>query len=285
MERVPLMSDSIVEAVSGCRICGERKTIRAHLIPQAFVKEIYFDSKSDEKHMLIHPDKDFKRRSNTGRFDPALLCATCDGRLGVYENSAFKLLKRLRRVKVGKKAGSQSIVRPGTYEFRIKEENEFIRFACGILWKYAALPDDDTSRIAIGDYPEKFRKICFEGAEIPDDIDVFIERDSFSFGAFSDPTDVYFYSMPSVGLQGHLPPMRMSWFSLGGFIVYVRIDADISSDFVPKRCWLRGKKNCHFFVSMRSAKKTNGVPESIEAVRDDLARLNRKLQLPTSGAR
>lgn len=275
------MTDEVTSP--GCRVCGDPKTIRAHLIPQAFVKEIYFNPKSDEKHMLVHPDGAFKHKSNTGKFDPRLLCGPCDGRLGAYENSAFRLLKRLRQVKIGKKVGNESTIRPGTYEFRIQQENEFVRFACGILWKYAALPDQDPSRIKIGNYPDKFQKICFEDADIPDDIDVFIERDLFSFCAFTDPNDVYFYSMPSVGEKGHSPPMRMCWFSLGGFIIYVRLDDAIASDFAPKRCWMRGKKRCHFLVSMRSASKANGIPESIKAVSGNLARLNPKLLPPSSG--
>jgi hypothetical protein len=262
-----------------CRICGTKPAIRSHLIPEAFVREIRYAPKSDEKHMLVHNDRNVKTSSNTGRFERDLLCATCDGILGSFEWFALNLLKRLRHVKIGKKIGTQSMVSEGSYPFRVSKVDEFIRFACGILWKYAALCSTNPSFINIGNYRSVCEEICFRGGAVPDDVDVFIERDLFSYAAFPDPTDVYYYCTPSTGLRDG---RYMAWFSVGGFIIYVRMDRHGSSSFAPKRCWMRGKKRCFFNVAMRAVETNIGIAESIGLAKEDLARLNKKLLLPRS---
>ncbi len=267
------MTAATETAQSFCRICGLTPTIRSHLIPQAFVKALFHDGKGDETHMLIHPDEGYKQPSTTGRYAQDILCAMCDGVLGFYENAALRLFKRLRSTRVGHKTGAVSHINAGIYPFRVADENELIRFACGILWKYASLSSTTLGHIDIGRHKEICAKICFDRAEILNDIDVFIERDLLSFAAFTDPADVYYYSTPSVGVRAGLP---MAWFSVGGFIVWIKLDQHVS-DYAPKRCWLRNRKQCYFFVSPRSLKTNESMHASIGATKGDLARLNRKV--------
>lgn len=260
-----------------CQVCKERAAIRAHLIPEAFVKEIYYSAKADEKHIIVHNDKGFKISSTTGRYERDLLCGECDGRLGAYEDAALRLMKRLRQIRIGRKSGSDSTISPGLYHFRVPEADSLIRFACGILWKYASIASSNPAFVDVGDLREVFEHICFSRAEIPASIDVFIERDLFSYAAFGDPNDVYYYATPSIGTQGG---QRMAWFSVGGFIIYVRLDEGGHSDFAPKRCWLKGRKACSFLVSMRSLYTNSDIARSIGVTSDDLARLNRKIARP-----
>jgi hypothetical protein len=261
--------------VAMCLVCRDRPAIRAHLLPESFVREIFHEPKADEKHMIIHPETGAKFQSNTGRFERGILCAECDGVIGRYEESAFKLIKRLRSVRVGQKLGNQSIINIGNYPFRVAVVDEFVRFACGILWKYSSTPTDESSHVEIGKCRALFEDICWRGAAIPEGVDVFIERDLFAFAAFTDPSQVYYYCSPSIGRRGYRTSHDLAWFSVGGFTIYMKLNQPGLSDFAPRKCWMRGRKACHFNVAMRSIEVNSSIHESIGMTRDDLARLNK----------
>lgn len=227
--------------------------------------------------MLVFNETGYKASSTTGRYEPHILCGKCDGKLGAYEEQALLLLRELRHVSIGTKTGSDSVINSGTYPFRVRKVDEFIRFACGILWKYLSVPDDNPSRIRVNQYRDMFEQVCFHGAPIPTDIDVFLERDVLSATAFDDPHDVFYYTTPSVNERGG---RRMAWFSVGGFIVYVQLDPGGLSDFAPSKCWMRGRKKCFFNVDIRALRTNMGIIQSMDATREDLAKLNRKVVLP-----
>ena len=95
-----------------------------------------------EQHLILHEGKTKPQVSNTGVYDPNLLCGTCDGILGGYEGYAFSLLRRLRAIR----ADLGSIVDMGVVDGDI-----MLRFAAGIAWKYAAT-QPQFGRINIGPY-------------------------------------------------------------------------------------------------------------------------------------
>jgi hypothetical protein len=268
-------------SAANCRICGDTPTIKSHLIPEAFVREIFFHPKADERHMLVSNEKGFKTQSTTGRYEPDLLCGKCDGVLGAYEDRALSLLKELRQVEIGTKKGTDSVFYSGVYPFRVQRVDDFIRFACGILWKYMSVPDTNPSHIRLGPYRELIEQVCFLGAPIPLDIDVFLERDLFSAAAYDDPHGVFYYTTPSVNLLGG---QRMAWFSVGGFIIYIKIDDGGPSSFAPSKCWMRGRKKCFFNVDMRALHTNISILQSMADTKEDLAKLNRKIAFPNCPA-
>lgn len=237
------------------------------------MKEIYHSPKSDEQHMIVFNETGLKSSSNTGRYERGLLCAQCDGQLGKYEDAALELLRRLRRLKIGRKSGTECTISPGLYPFRVPVADVILRFACGILWKYASVNPSTPGHLQIGTMKEQLEGVCFRNGKIPDSIDVFLERDLFAYGAFEDPLDVYYYATPSLDIRGG---RRTAWFSVGGFIVYVRLDDRGLSDYAPKRAWLKGRKACNFVVNVRSILVNRGIAESIGYTADDLARLNKR---------
>lgn len=264
---------STTAPTNSCHICGKGPTIKAHLIPESFVKEIQVAAKSGEQHMIVQPDDGPKQASKTGRFAPDILCAACDGKLGVYENQALQIFRRLRMRKIGRKSGTSSVIREGAYPFRVPTRDVLIRFACGIIWKYASIAPSTPDYITVGPFLDILADICFANAPIPDSVDVAIERDLTAFAAFSDPTDVNFYCTPSTGTRGG---RRMAWFSVCGFIVWIRLDASGPSDHLAPRFWMRGKEQLHFRVDMSSLDVNADVGSSIRRVEPDLAKLNAK---------
>ncbi len=259
-----------------CKICGDAPTIKSHLIPEAFVKEIFYHPKNDEKHMLVFNETGYKARSTTGRYESDLLCGKCDGKLGVFEESALVLLRDIRQIKIGRKSGTDSVIKNGVYSFRVAKADELIRFACGILWKYMSVPDSNPGKITVDDFRLPFEQVCFHDAPIPMEIDVFLERDVLSATAFDDPHGVFYYVTPSVNMRGG---KRTAWFSVGGFIVYVKLD-DGPSDFAPSKCWIKGRRKCFFNVDIRALQTNFGIVDSMTTAKDDLRRLNRSIVPP-----
>jgi hypothetical protein len=254
-------------------------------MPEAFVRQVHMVQKSGEQHIVIHPDLGFKQASKTGRYDARILCGPCDRRLGRYEEGALRLLNRLRSRKVGVKNGTESIIREGNYPFRAPSPSDFIRFACGILWKYGSISPEDPSYIDIGAFRNVFEDICFRDAGIPKSVDVGIERDMYSFAGFADPNDVYYYRTPSMGGRGSARVAQLAWFSVAGFIVYVRFDEAGPSDHLPPRCWMRGKEQLHFHVSLRSVNEVRLLAPSIQTVTRDLNKLNSKILARSASSR
>lgn len=257
-------------------ICGA-PTIEAHLLPKSFVREIYYDLNSDEKHMIHHVPTGRKNKSNTGKFDKNILCGKCDNVLNHYEDSSYRLLKRLRTIKIGNKNGNDIFIDEGIYPFKVREINNFVRFACGILWKYASISPQDISYIKIGKYKKILEEICFHNKPIPENINVYISRDVLSFAAFNDPNEVYYYCSPSIYVLDSRHHNLMGWFSVSNFTIYIKMGEFVSVADVPDKCWMRGKKSCFFNVSMESIQVNMGVLESVSATRDDLARLNKRI--------
>jgi hypothetical protein len=106
----------------------------------------------------------------------------------------------------------------------------------------------------------------------------------YSFAGFTDPNDVYYYRTPSLGGCGANRVAQLAWFSVAGFIVYVRFDENGPSDHLPKRCWMRGKEQLYFHVSLRSVNEVKTLAPSVISISRDLNKLNGKL-LAKAGAR
>ncbi|MHB8283299.1 MAG: hypothetical protein ACYDD1_01340, partial [Caulobacteraceae bacterium] len=141
-----------------------------------------------------------------------------------------------------------------------------------ILWKYAATAPCRES-VDLRRYFEVFSEMCFRGGAVPADVDVALERDMGSYAAFPKGSDVYYYQTPSKGARGG---RQLAWFSFGGFILYVRFDEAGPSDYLPRRCWMRGKDQHHFHVSMRTVGGASDLMPSVKRVEGDLAKLNAK---------
>lgn len=273
-----------IGASATCLVCGSAPTIRSHLLPEAFVREVHTDRKSGEQHMLHHAEKAFKQASKTGRFERGILCGPCDGILGRHEEIAFKLLRQLRQRRVGDKTAGRWKIRDRTVPFNVPEDDAFVRFACGILWKFSSIERGYPAYLELGRFRPILEAICFGRSTIPISVDVFLERDLFQVVSFDNPVDVFYYRTPSMGPRGTLQVAQMAWFNVGGFTTYVRLDRR-PSDLAPRRCWMAGRKQAHFVVSGRSFEANIDVVASMQEVKGDLERLNPKLTKPARRSR
>lgn len=83
------------EKIEGnCRYCGEYTQLcEAHIVPKAFFRAI---KKLDgSKFLYVHDGKhDHESTTPMGFWDNHILCATCDNKLGVYDNNFFTYLTK-----------------------------------------------------------------------------------------------------------------------------------------------------------------------------------------------
>lgn len=214
--------------MSVCLNCGERPTIEAHLVPRAFVREVNYNN--GQQHLIVFDGRERTTRTNTGQYDRELLCAPCDGILGSHEGYAHGLMQRLRRMDtpVDTFASISDI-----------DGDRMVRFAAGIAWKFSATRPN-FGRIEVGPYANLLKDVSINNHAVPASLDValirLMERDG----------DVYFYRMPKLDRQEERNIVR---FSLGGFVVLLKIDKRPNGKVLPAGCWLRGRASGAIFVA------------------------------------
>lgn len=210
-----------------CLVCRSTNTVRAHLIPRCFVKQVV--SEPGEKHIFAHSDSDSHKISNNGFYDTEILCGKCDSWIGRYENDAYNVLNAIRQTK----QPAHSVLR----QYPIDGDG-FVRFASGIAWKFAATKPE-FGKIKVGRYMDVLRRISFFEEEIPREIDV------FAVFLQDGSSDVYFYRAPmTVRLSG----INFVRFSAGGFVIFLKIDQRTPRFPVSDR-WLKGKSKADFEIA------------------------------------
>lgn len=209
-----------------CLICGEPNTIEAHLIPKAFVAEV--KTERGEQHLILHKGEQRPRVSNTGVYDRGILCGPCDSILGGHEDYALELLRDMRKAKAppGGIIGVSPI-----------DGERMVRFAAGIAWKYAVTTQP--GRIDIGPYVDVLADVAFRAVSIPASIDVALLRIVELDG------DVYFYRTPMPDRQDGVNVVR---FTVGSFIIFLKIDRRPNGSTLPAECWLRGRTEGAFII-------------------------------------
>ena len=202
-----------------CLSCGAPNTIDAHLIPKAFVAEVKVDP--GERHLILHGGKTSPIRSHTGIYDRDILCGTCDALLGDHEGYAVELLRECRAAEGPPR---------GIITFEPIDGDRLIRFAAGIAWKYAVT--GQAGRIDIGPYVGVLADVALRRAAIPDTLDLAMMRIVELDG------DVYFYRTP---MPDRKEGVNMVRFTVGSFLIFLKIDKRRPGSLLPPECWLRGR--------------------------------------------
>lgn len=187
----------------GCLVCGREPTIRAHLIPACFARNIR-GATPDIAVTKGASDSFFAVK--TGKFDRKILCEPCDGILGSYEKYAYETLTKLRLdtahlINTHHTAG----------DF---DADKFIRFCAGIAWKYS-VTREEYGRLEIGPYNGTLREVAFNASPIPQSLDALL------FRLHTGDDDVYFYREPKLDRQLGVNIVR---FSVGQFVVFLKLD-------------------------------------------------------------
>jgi hypothetical protein len=209
---------------ASCLACGAKPTIRAHLIPQAFAREV---REGDKNLALMIPKF---RLSQNGLFDDSILCQECDNRLGENEKYAFETFRYLRAATVSK-LNTHIGVSP-------LSGDRLIRFAAGIGWKYC-VTRPGYGRMNIGPYADVLKQAALGAGEIPPAIDMFMVRlKAIQF-------EERFFRAPKPDRQFGINFIRLT---LGAFLMLLKIDKRPNPAISLPEIWMRGRNEVVFPV-------------------------------------
>ncbi|TDY02418.1 hypothetical protein [Thiohalophilus thiocyanatoxydans] len=185
-----------------CSKCGEKNTIRAHLIPQVFCKEV----QTGKSHATaVKTDGSF-HPTQSGTFDKNILCATCDGELGRLEEYAAIVFANIRKGSINRGFGIK--------ECHGIDKDKILRFCAGILWKYS-ITSEEYGKIDLYSYQDEIKKIAFGEIEIPSWFDVALVR----LLIHKQDDEVFAYRAP---LNLKKQNVRLYNFMLGGMVCLVK---------------------------------------------------------------
>ena len=188
-----------------CRHCGAEKTIKAHLVPRVFCKQV----QTGKSHAaLVAKNGEFKV-SQSGVWDAGILCAPCDGVLGEYENYVHKVSESIRDDSSGV---------PGKCRIVDGADTTIVlKFCSGILYKYS-LTSKQNGRIELGRYQDVLREFLFDDMPAaPDELDAFIFRPL----RYPQDKGLFAYRAPSPDRKHGVNTYRMM---MGGLVFFVRLD-------------------------------------------------------------
>jgi hypothetical protein len=92
------------------------------------------------------------RATQHGAFDPTILCATCDGIIGEYDDYANDICRKFPL---------QHIESDNTFEMRNVDGNNFATFALGVLWRASVSAREEFQKVKLGAFEEEAQKVIF----------------------------------------------------------------------------------------------------------------------------
>lgn len=138
----------------GCRVCGETRTIKAHILPRALAH----DAKGDGKHVVaVSRDWAGTRYKQSGLWDDAILCEIHERSLHGLDDYGIEFIRR---------RGDAHPVGRGLFTLSNPEPDKLVGFAACVLWRYAVSRYGGS--IALGPWEARLRQYLFEcGSEKP----------------------------------------------------------------------------------------------------------------------
>lgn len=210
-----------------CLICGTTPTIKSHLIPKTFAREVQVG----KAHALVRNPEDFDH-TQSGIFEKAILCKDCDNSLGKLEKIAAQTFRKIRNSAIGAAVGSYTL--PGS------AGDDILRFAAGILWKYS-VASKQNGRIDLGPYGEILRDIAFNQSPIPTSIDALL----FRLKSHDQDDGFFAYRTPKPDRQEGMNGYRLL---VGGMFIFIKLDKQIPKTHAYQLGAIRGKTDLPYIV-------------------------------------
>ena len=143
-----------------CRMClNDRELRQSHIIPEFFFRPVY-----DEKHRALavardSPSVQFLQKGLRDR----LLCDDCEGKLGEIERRFSSYWRG--------EASIPDTITSGTYKMSTPDVQLYRRLLLSILWRAGESDREEFSKVALGPYAERIRRILL--SESPLDADAY----------------------------------------------------------------------------------------------------------------
>jgi hypothetical protein len=192
---------------SVCRGCGASKTVKAHLVPSAFVHDL----RGSQKYILIGWALRIGRMvSQSGLIDRNILCGVCDNHLGKCDRFGIEFCRTFG-------VQSQSPARD-IFRIRPADTENVVKFFVSILWRYSISSLQEAKDVNLGSFEDTFKDILFAGASCASEPATtlwryrsrVINEDKICLPPFKSPF-----------VDGHLEAYSIS---VGGFRAFVKVD-------------------------------------------------------------
>lgn len=214
-----------------CKFCGiARPLINAHVIPRPF----FTDQKSlgGSSKLLSNVDGEFPKRSRIGVYDGEILCAECDGAMGIWDQYGIELLLHglADFTPVPNAEAPVAFVRP------VFDYPKLKLFFLSVLWRAGESSHPFFRRVKLGPYSERIRSLLLaKSPGEPEDFDTVLS--AFTVGG----------KLPAEGLP-IADPFRERWegvnayrFSFGVITAYIKVDKHRFSPVLSKQCMRPGQ--------------------------------------------
>src|SRR5690606_33302301 len=212
-----------------CIRCGNSKTIKAHLLPHVFCKEV----KVGTSFATMVNDYGNLSLTQSGVFDKNILCKECDGKLGKNEKYAAEKFHLIRQKSVGNYNGPALIAN--------LDKEKILRFAAGILWKYS-ITQKEYGRIDLFGFQEDVKKIAYEEIEIPTWFDALL----FRLKVHPNDDGVFAYRAP---LPDRVGRVRIYRFMVGGILFFVKVHNENMVNDQTHQYWLSQEDQIQYIVA------------------------------------
>lgn len=145
-----------------CRQCKSGPTIKAHIIPAAFIIEA-----RGTDNDFAHVSSRGARPTKSGIWDPNILCHPCDNRLSVFDNYAVTLFRRLE---------NEVPEQHAPFEVNGIEVAKLLRFSIAVLWRASISERPEVAHVRLGPYEELFRQILYGNVPVPPTLETLLFR-------------------------------------------------------------------------------------------------------------
>ena len=186
--------------------CTSENLIDAHIIPKSFGRFI----RGPDANVKLTPEKVSQANPQLGEYDPDILCASCDGILGLDDEYAVDVCRRF--------AAEHLDVGHGLFEFPGADGMRFSKFILSVLWRASISRRPSFASVDLGPYQDKARDVLFGTKPLSNlrAFEVLVQRYR-SDGI--DATKLYFHPVrePFGGLNAY-------GFGLAGFRIVAKLD-------------------------------------------------------------
>jgi hypothetical protein len=159
-----------------CRVCGKGPTIKAHLIPAAFARDIR-ECGPDMKVGSI--DESGYQFSKSGYFDPNILCAACDGELGKLDDYAVNFCRTFE--------DRREMITDDMFSIGPVDTDKLVKFTASVYWRHSISSRPEAAKIRLGPFEESFQKISFDHTSIAHEpaLIIWANRSQFNMKKFA----------------------------------------------------------------------------------------------------
>jgi len=207
--------------ILACKLCGgEKKLVKAHIIPKSMYRQMYINSESPEMYSNkkgIHP-----RKSHVGEYDQGIVCEACEALFSPWDDYAQELLLAEYQ------DGDFFVDANGNkraYTFNTFNYVKLKLFFLSLLWRADASSRPFFRRVDIGPFRNGLRQMILQkNPGSAEDFGVVLTR-------YSDEIGQSILMDPHKQRFEHVNYIQMYF---AGYIAYIKVDRrNVGQQFAP----------------------------------------------------